>query len=419
MTFRHLLLLSFLSVSVLTACSADPVPSIAPAGTPQSSVSPVPSTAPTSTPTPAPDPVEIQLSAMTVEEKVGQLLVAGLEGHAPGPDAQTAIRDYHVGGLIFFAHNVESAAQLAALTNAVKALNEGEIPLLLSVDQEGGRVERMPPEVLPLPSAQTFGAAGSATIAARFGRVLGAECAAFGLNTDYAPSLDVWSSPENTVIGDRAFGSDPDTVAELGTAAWQGITDRGVLPVVKHFPGHGDTAVDSHQDLPVVDKSREELEALELIPFRTAIRHQAPAVMVAHILEKGLDPDRPASLSPKVITELLREDLGFQGLVFTDDLTMGAIVKHYGVGEAAVLAVEAGCDMLLLCHGAEPLAMARAALLDAVSSGRISESRLDESVRRILFAKAEFRFTNDPVPSPDTLTIDAQIRTLLEQLPQP
>ena len=192
------------------------------------------------------------------------------------------------------------------------------------------------------------------------------------------------------------------------------MMDQGIIPAVKHFPGHGDTAVDSHVGLPVVDKSPEELEETELIPFRAAIQSagtdgQVPAVMVAHILLTQLDPERPASLSPAVVTGLLREELGFAGAVLTDDLTMGAVTQSYGLGEAAVLAVEAGCDILLVCHGQDSVPAVRTALLEAVASGRITAERLDESVYRILRLKTEYALTNEPVSSPDLEALNAQI----------
>ena len=185
-----------------------------------------------------------------------------------------------------------------------------------------------------------------------------------------------------------------------------------MIPVVKHFPGHGDTSTDSHVDLPVVDKTVEQLKEFELIPFQEAIEAGTPCVMVAHILMTQIDPDLPASLSPEVVTGLLREEMGFDGVVCTDDLTMGAISNTYGMGEAAVMAVEAGCDLLLVCHEADNLTAARDALLSAVDSGRISMERLDESVYRILSLKQEYGLTNDLVGQPDVEVLNAQIEAI-------
>ena len=404
MTKRILSWVLLLCVLGLTGCGSQmPVPTPTPAAT--TSAAPTPT--PTPEPTPTPDPVAEALAAMTTQEKVGQLLVAGIEGTQVGEDGLRAVQDYQVGGVILFGRNVESADQLADLTNELKALNGDNTPLFLCVDQEGGRVDRMPPEVDDLPSAYDYIAAGGDPL--ERGKVLAAQCAAFGFNLDFSTCLDIWSNPDNTVIGDRAYGSDPDTVTRAGLAVNQGLEQGGVIPVVKHFPGHGDTGTDSHVDLPVVDKTAEELEQFELIPFQAAIDQGTPCVMVAHILMTRIDADLPASLSPKVVDGLLRQEMGFDGVVCTDDLTMGAISNTYGMGEAAVLAVEAGCDLLLVCHEADNLTAARDALLSAVDAGRISMERLDESVYRILSLKQEYGLANDPVDGPDVETLNAQI----------
>lgn len=391
-----LLLIVFLFA---TGCQAAPTPSASPASTPTTA----PSATPAPTPTPTPDPVEETLSAMTTEEKVGQLLIAGFYETEAGEEARSYIQDYHVGGLILYGRNVESAQQLTDLTNGLKALAGDGIPLFLSTDQEGGMVERMPPEIQKLPNAYDVSAP------AAFGAALGTECAAFGLNTDFAPSLDIWSNPNNTVIGRRAFGSDAETVTQRGLACLTAMEESGIIPVVKHFPGHGDTDTDSHVGLPVVDKTREELLEMELLPFQAAIDAGAPAVMVGHILMTQIDPDKPATLSSEVVTGLLREELGFDEVVFTDDLTMGAITQNYGLGEAAVLAVEAGCDVLLVCHEAGSVDQVYTALLDAVDTGRITEDRLDQSVRRILTLKQDYGLTSDPVDLPDLDALNARV----------
>lgn len=411
-----------LSVLLLAGCGGQTAASTpAPAATP--SAAPTPAPTPTPEPTPTPDPVAEALAAMTTEEKVGQLLVAGILGTEPGEDAVQAIQDYQVGGIILFGRNVESADQLVALTNGLKTLNGDYVPLFLCVDQEGGRVDRMPPEVDRTPGAGQVGESLSQEDAgAAYGALLSAECAAFGFNLDFAPSLDIWSNPENTVIGDRAFGVEWESVSAFGFHAVGAMEEAGtVIPVVKHFPGHGDTSVDSHVDLPVVDKTLDELLQNELVPFDMALSGEywgeqkmdpAPAVMVAHILMTQIDPDLPASLSPAVVTGLLRQEMGYEGVVCTDDLTMAAISDTYGMGEAAVLAMEAGCDLLLVCHEADNLTAAREALLAAVDSGRISMERLNESVYRILSLRGEYSLTNDPVDQPDIDSLNAQIQAL-------
>ena len=427
MTKRYLILPILLIVFVLAACgsqkAANPTPT---AATPTPTVEPTPS--PTPEPTPTPDPAAELLADMTVEQKVGQLLVAGINGLEPGDDGAQAVAGYQVGGIILFGRNVESAEQLTALTNSLKELNGDYIPLFLSVDQEGGRVDRMPPEVADLPEAYQFGqiAEPDQRMDACFalGQALAAQCAAFGFNLDFAPVMDIWSNPENTVIGDRAFGSDLESVTYAANETAYGILSGGVIAAAKHFPGHGDTAVDSHYGLPVVDKTVEELLDFELMPFRQAIENTCvygtyvgnpaiPVIMVSHILMTDIDPDRPASLSEPVVTGLLRQELGFDGVVCTDDLTMAAVSDSYGMGEAAVMAVEAGCDLLLVCHEADNLTAARDALLEAVDSGRISMERLDESVYRILSLKLDWELTNDPVEVPDVDALNEQIQAVM------
>lgn len=368
--------------------------------------------------TPPPDPIRTQLDALTTEQKVGQLLIAGIEGYAAGEDAKAAICDIQAGGIILFKRNVKSAEQLTALNNTLKALNDGQIPLFLCVDEEGGIVSRMPPEITDLPSAFTFGSMEEDTVRSaaceELGTVLGSLCSAFGFNMNFAPVMDVWSNPNNTVIGKRAFSTDGAITAHCALRVADGLTASGVIPVGKHFPGHGDTLMDSHVGLPVVEKTVEELEQLELIPFRAATEADIPAIMVAHILMTQMDPERPASLSHPVVTGLLRKEVGFEGLVCTDDLTMAAVSDTYGMGEAAVLAVEAGCDLLLVCHGTDNLREAYESLLEAVKHGRIPMERLEESVYRILSLKSQYLLTNEPTPSPDADELNQQVENLLK-----
>lgn len=409
---------------LLTACggpAAEETPTPEPTPTQTAEPTPPPEPTPTQTaePTPTPevtiDPVAEKVAAMTEEELAGQLLVVGLEGTAPGDDARAAIEELHVGGIILFPKNVENASQLAAFTNSLKELNRaaGNEPLFLCVDEEGGSVSRMPPEVTDLPNAYDYIQEGGDPYAR--GEVLAAECAAFGFNLDFAPVLDVWSNPDNTVIGKRAFGSDAKTVALAGQRTADRLSYGGIIPVGKHFPGHGDTNTDSHESLPVVDKSLEELEALELYPFRYAFGDNLAAVMVGHILLKQIDSQLPASLSPQVVDGLLRRELGFDGVVFTDDLTMGAVSQNYDISEAVVLSLQAGCDMALVCHEEENVRAAHAAILAALKEGTLTRERLEESVCRILSLKAAYGVEDAPVEEPDVEELNQLIATALER----
>lgn len=405
MTVRLLpFLLSFLLLSGCQA-PAEPAPTL------EATTAPIVTATPE--PTAASDPIWEQVRALSDEELAGQVLVVGIQGGAPGEDGAALLEEVHPGGIILFSRNVADPEQLSELTNGLKAMNaqEGNLPLFLCVDEEGGRVSRMPEQLADLPAAYDYAQAGGDSAA--LGRALAAECAAFGFSVDFAPVLDVWSNPDNTVIGKRAFGTEARAVAAFGPQVAAAMAEGGVIPVGKHFPGHGDTAADSHSELPVVDKSREDLEEGELLPFRAAMEEGLPAVMVGHILLTEIDPVLPSSLSPLVVDGLLRQELGFEGVVFTDDLTMGAVAQGYSLDQAVVLSLRAGCDMALVCHGLDNARAAHGAVLAALRSGELSRERLEKSVYRILSLKAEFGVEDRPVAQPDVEGLNGQLREII------
>ncbi|MNI53380.1 putative lipoprotein YbbD precursor [compost metagenome] len=284
------------------------------------------------------------------------------------------------------------------------------MPLSMSVDQEGGKVSRMPDEYAVIPANSKVGSAGNSETAEVLGQLLAREVLSAGFNMNFAPVLDINSNPDNPVIGDRSFGSTADVVTSLGIAEMNGIAEAGAIPVVKHFPGHGDTSVDSHLELPVVNKTAAQLAKLEWLPFEAAIKANADAVMVAHILYPKLDASKPASLSQAIIGGLLRGQMGFDGVVITDDLTMGAITEHYTLAAAAIDAVQAGSDILLIAHEYANEQKVRAALLDSVKQGTISEARIDESVYRILALKQKYRLNDQPLEVPDLTELNSDIK---------
>jgi beta-N-acetylhexosaminidase len=364
------------------------------------SAAPTPSPAsPAATPAASPEPSRAdRLARMTVEEKVGQLFMPVLYGsRADTPHQENvarfgvrtpaeAIRRYHLGGVILFpwAGNVSSVSQVVALTNGLQRA-AGDIPLLIGVDQENGRVSRLDPLVTKLPEAKVIGATGNTRWAREAARVTGTELRALGINLDFAPVADVNVNPRNPVIGPRAYGSDPKKVARMVGAAIDGFHAAGVAATAKHFPGHGDTTVDSHTGLPVIHHTKAQWEKLDAPPFRTAIAHGVDAIMSAHVVMPKLDRSGdPATLSKPILTGLLRKRLGFTGVVITDSLQMAGARQRYGDGEVAVRAILAGADILLM-----PPDFPRAynAVLEAVRSGRISAKRLDESVARVLALK--------------------------------
>jgi len=324
------------------------------------------------------------------------------------------IEDYHVGGFILFGENIKNSGQLITLVNSLKNTNlKSKLPLFLSVDEEGGRVSRMPKEFKKLPTNKIIGKVNNEDFSYKIGNILGEEIKALGFNMDFAPVLDINSNPKNTVIGDRSFGTNSIIVSKLGIQTMKGIQISGVIPVVKHFPGHGDTSVDSHIGLPSVNTDMNTLKRFELVPFDNAIKSGADAVMIAHILLNKIDSKNPASLSKIVITDLLRKQLNFNGLVITDDMTMGAILKNYNINDAAIKSVNAGSDIVLVCHGSNNEIKVINALKEAVANGTISKNRVDESVYRILKLKSKYKLTDKITNSVDIKKINDKISAVL------
>ncbi|MGY0061646.1 glycoside hydrolase family 3 protein [Streptomyces sp. LZ34] len=358
---------------------------------------------------------EALLGRMTLDEKIGQLFVMRVYGHsatAPTPadaaqnrketgvaNAAELIAKYHVGGIMYagWAHNIRDPHQLAALSHGIqKAALAGPtpVPALLTVDQEHGIVARVGAPATLLPGAMALGAGRSARDARTAARIAGAELAALGIRQDYAPVADVNVDPANPVIGVRSFGADPKAVARLVAAQVEGYQSAGVAATAKHFPGHGDTSVDSHVGLPVITHSRAEWERLDAPPFRAAIAAGVDAIMTAHLLFPALDPvDDPATLSKPILTGVLRGELGFRGVVVTDSLGMAGVRKKYGDDRVPVLALKAGADQLL---NPPDLRAAWTGVHRAVRGGELSEARIEESVLRILELKARRGLLDHP-----------------------
>lgn len=345
--------------------------------------------------------IEDVVARMSVEEKIGQLFMVYFKGPSLSADLFEMIDTYHVGGIILFnsAGNIEDPAQVAGLINSAQheALTHGaRLPLLVAVDQEGGRVVRLTKGVTVFPGNMAIGASGSLNHARLMAATIAKELKAVGINMNLAPVLDVNSNPDNPIIGIRSFGSSPLQVADFGAAMIDAYRIYGIIATAKHFPGHGDTAVDSHVGLPVVPHGKDHLESVELLPFRRAIEAGVPAIMSAHVVVPSLEQEGnlPATLSKAVLSGLLRERMGFTGLIVTDSLGMGAIRTGYGMCEAARMAFQAGADILLFgadghCEPQDQIASFKH-LCFCVNTGSISMERLDESVRRILRVKMEY-----------------------------
>lgn len=371
---------------------------------------------PTAAPAVSAHAADSLLAKMSLREKVGQLFLVRPDAldpslsqetiddaDAPGvtklSESMTAfLKEYPVGGVVVFGKNITGEAQLVQLIDELQQTSA--VPMLIGVDEEGGSVARLansPGFDLPqYESAAAVGAQGTEAVRAMSGEI-GTYLSEYGINLDFAPVADVNTNPANPVIGTRAFSSDPQTAADCVAAAVEGFSQAGMLCCLKHFPGHGDTANDSHDGAVYTEKTMEELRTCEFLPFEAGIRAGAPLVMVGHIAAsnavEGEDGQLPATFSHTIITDVLRGELGFTGVVVTDSLSMGAVTGTYTPGEAAVRALQAGADLLLMPAG---LTQAYDEVLAAVEDGRLSEERIDESVARILALKQQAGLLDEP-----------------------
>ena len=341
---------------------------------------------------------------MPLREKIGQLFMVGFAGTSMSNELASFIKEYKPGGVILFSRNLESTEQIVELTNTLQNLSPRS-PLLISIDQEGGRVSRLPANFTIFPPCEMLGQVNSYELAYAAAATIAAELRAVGVNMNMAPVLDVNSNPSNPVIGDRAFGSTPATVCEMGLATLAGLQDNKVVACGKHFPGHGDTGADSHKELPVVTASLDRLREIELRPFRHAIDNGVATLMTAHVLYHALDAQVPATLSPTIINTMLRGEYRFDGVVLTDDLEMHAIIDHYGVDDAAVRAFLAGCDILLICKDMDQEVTAIKAIEAAVKDGTVTAARLEASLARIARLKQRFLHPYRPVTISDARLI--------------
>jgi beta-N-acetylhexosaminidase len=331
----------------------------------------------------------MQAMPASLRRDVGQLLIGSFTGTTVSPELRSLAREFPLGGVILFARNVEAPEQVAELAYDVQPLG-GDLPLWVSVDQEGGRVARLRAPFTEWPPMAALGRCGDEALAARFAASLAAELRAVGVTLDYAPVLDIHTNPANPVIGDRALSQNAQDVARLGAAIVRGLQDNGVAACGKHFPGHGDTSVDSHLELPIVEHPPDRLRRVEFVPFREAARSQVAFMMTAHVLVPAFDETLPATLSPRVVP-LLRAELGYEGVILSDDLEMKAVAKTWSVPDAAVQAIAAGCDGVLVCSGdVEAQAATLEALVHAVEDGRVPFARLEDAVARQRRAKERF-----------------------------
>ncbi|SMP40640.1 beta-N-acetylhexosaminidase [Anoxynatronum buryatiense] len=338
-------------------------------------------------------------AAMSLEEKAGQVIMPAFRQTAEGTllhrldeFTRDMLLEIQPAGVILFSENIDHDSQVKLLIEALQA--KATVPLLVSVDEEGGRVSRLGAKgisVPRLPAAGVFGESGDVKMVYEAGLELGKAMKMLGFNMNMAPVADVNTNPLNPVIGDRSFGSDPVEVGRMAVSMANGLMDAGIIPVLKHFPGHGDTHQDTHQGAVSLPHDQERLVSIELIPFQRGIEAGLPVIMTAHLHVPAYDNAFPATLSPAVLTGLLRETLGFEGVIMTDALDMQAITDEWSTGEAVILALAAGADLLLMPP--EPL-VARDAIVTAVTNGELPQERLDAAVERVLLLKWEAGLIN-------------------------
>jgi beta-N-acetylhexosaminidase len=335
------------------------------------------------------------MSPSALGRRIGQLLIAGFDGQQLPVELKALAREFGLGGVILFARNVVEPDQVAELCYEAARLVP-DLPLWVSVDQEGGGVSRFKAPFTEWPAMATLGRSGDVRLAERFARALAAELRAVGITLDYAPVLDIHTNPKNPVIGDRALSEKADQVAKLGVAIIEALQGEGVAACGKHFPGHGDTLSDSHLELPLVEHPPERLREVEIAPFKAAIAARVATIMTAHVFIPALDDVNPATLSRRVVTDLLRAELKFDGVVLSDDLEMKAIAATVPVPSAAVGAIAAGCDGVLICgtdHATQMAALE--ALIHAVERNELPAARVDDALRR--HQRTKERFLPTPV----------------------
>jgi beta-N-acetylhexosaminidase len=362
------------------------------------------------------DKISEQVKSMTMDEKIGQMVISGVDAYVNDEHSRELINKYHAGGFILLGQNVKDTNQVLNLLNSLKETNKkarNKIPLFLGVDQEGGRIDRMPPGFQKFPSYKAVGQINSSKLSNSIGKALAKEVKALGYNVDFAPVLDINSNPNNPVIGDRSFGSNSQIVTKLGIETMKGIRSENVIPAVKHFPGHGDTSVDSHTGLPVVNSDLTRLKSFELVPFAEAIKNNVDMIMVAHILFPKIDSQYPASMSKNIITNILRNDMKYNGIVITDDMTMGAILNKYDIGEAAVRSVNAGSDIILVCHDYNKEIRVITSLKAAVENGTIPQDTVDRSVYNILKLKQKYNLADENIKTVDVKSLNDFINSAL------
>ncbi len=339
---------------------------------------------------------------------VGQLFFVGLQGPALSASEADFLVKNDIGGVVLFARNLTTPQELHKLCTDIQNLRPktaSKAPFFIAIDMEGGRVHRLKPPFTQWPSAGKLSKLNSTSMAFKFANMMGEEMRSVGINIDFAPCVDVLTNPDNTLIGDRSFGSDPEQVAKMASALVRGYIKAGVIACAKHFPGHGNTIVDSHEELPIETVDFSTLESRELVPFKKAFRARMDMVMTAHIKYEKIDAHHPATLSTEIIQKLLRNQLRYRGLIISDDLDMKALAKYYPREQIPVLALKAGCDLLLYCNDFTSPPVGLEAVKKAIQDGHIPVASIQESLKRVTDLKSEALKDYMPRPFSDVSKI--------------
>lgn len=351
---------------------------------------------------------------LTIREKVGQMLIIRIFGKEITEDAKSLIKDYKIGGVILYRKNYDTYEEMLKIINELKRINKecGNIPLFISIDQEGGRVNRMPHELKNIKSAGKLASLNNIEVLKTAGNITAEMLRESGFNMNYAPVLDIQRFENSHAIGDRCYGKNAEDVSKNGIEIMKELSKGGIIPVVKHFPGHGSTTKDSHFFLPVIHKSLEELEKEDIIPFKRAIGQNAEAIMVGHLMVKDVDSKNPASLSKKMISDYLRNECQYQGIVMTDDLRMRAISLKYGYVRAALSACKAGADIIMIGANYNTIIRTVKRIEKNIQKSKIEMKKIDRSVEKILELKKKYKITDEPAKGCNIKEINEKIERL-------
>lgn len=345
---------------------------------------------------------------MSLPELVGQHMIIGIAGKSLTGDEKKFIVENNIGGIVLMGRNCAEPEQIRDLCAEIQSLRhrmKDKAPLFIGIDMEGGRVHRLKPPFTQWPALKKLGDLDAPTAAFHFTQKMGAELMSVGINLDFAPCIDIFTNPKNTVIGDRAISSDPYQVEKMSSALVRGFIKAGVISCVKHFPGHGNTIVDSHEELPIEESDLKRLHEVELVPFKKALRSRTEMVMTSHILFKNVDPKWPVTFSELFLKKMIREEFKYRGLIITDDLDMKAMLNHYSREQIPVQAFQAGADMLLYCNDPTSPPIAIEAVTTAIAQGKLNKADLEASRSKILDLKKIKILQPDPRPLEESMQV--------------